>query len=63
MAVTVLIAFMAFDYATGNMSGVINQNLNSRVGFQRHHTKNLLLNASWLSVFTRASYYRYRVPR
>ncbi|MDM5229764.1 phage holin family protein [Lysinibacillus pakistanensis] len=33
MAVTVLIVFMALDYATGNMSGVINQNLNSRVGF------------------------------
>ncbi|MGG2055924.1 phage holin family protein [Lysinibacillus pakistanensis] len=33
MAVTVLIAFMAIDYATGIMSGIINQNLNSRIGF------------------------------
>ncbi|MGN4125654.1 holin family protein [Lysinibacillus sphaericus] len=33
MAVSVLIGFMAIDYATGIMSGVINQNLNSRIGF------------------------------
>lgn len=33
MAVTVLIGFMAIDYATGIMSGVVNQNLNSRIGF------------------------------
>ena len=33
MAVTVLIGFMAIDYATGIMSGVVNQNLNSRTGF------------------------------
>ncbi|MFJ5564838.1 phage holin family protein [Lysinibacillus xylanilyticus] len=33
MAVTVLIGFMAIDYATGIMSGIVNQNLNSRVGF------------------------------
>ncbi|MFJ7890104.1 holin family protein [Lysinibacillus xylanilyticus] len=33
MAVTVLIGFMAIDYITGIMSGIVNQNLNSRVGF------------------------------
>lgn len=33
IAVTVLIGFMAIDYATGIMSGVVNQNLNSRTGF------------------------------
>jgi len=33
MAVTVLIGFMAIDYATGIMSGIVNQNLNSRTGF------------------------------
>lgn len=33
MAVTVLIGFMAIDYLTGIMSGVVNQNLNSRTGF------------------------------
>ncbi|MFE3573959.1 holin family protein [Lysinibacillus sp. NPDC059133] len=33
MAVTVLIGFMAIDYITGILSGVVNQNLNSRVGF------------------------------
>lgn len=33
MAVKVLIGFMAIDYATGIMSGIVNQNLNSRVGF------------------------------
>ena len=33
MAVTVLIAMMAIDYITGIMSGVVNKNLNSRVGF------------------------------
>ena len=33
MAVTVLIAYMAIDYVTGIMSGIINQNLNSRIGF------------------------------
>lgn len=33
MAVTVLIGFMAIDYLTGIMSGVVNQNLNSRIGF------------------------------
>ena len=33
MAVTVLIAFMAIDYATGIMSGIVNKNLNSRIGF------------------------------
>ncbi|MEA0556088.1 phage holin family protein [Lysinibacillus irui] len=33
MAVTVMIGFMAIDYITGIMSGVVNRNLNSRVGF------------------------------
>lgn len=33
MAVTVLIGFMAIDYLTGIMGGIVNQNLNSRVGF------------------------------
>lgn len=33
MAVTVLIGFMAIDYITGIMSGIVNRNLNSRVGF------------------------------
>ncbi|MGE8037909.1 phage holin family protein [Lysinibacillus sp. NPDC093692] len=33
MAVTVLIGFMAIDYITGILSGVVNQNINSRVGF------------------------------
>lgn len=33
MAVTVLIGFMAIDYATGIMSGIVNCNLNSRLGF------------------------------
>lgn len=33
MAVTVLIGFMAIDYATGIMSGIVNRNLNSRIGF------------------------------
>lgn len=33
MAVTVLIIMMAIDYATGIMSGVVNRNLNSRIGF------------------------------
>ncbi len=33
MAVTVLMGFMAIDYITGIMSGIVNQNLNSRVGF------------------------------
>ncbi|MFF2797177.1 phage holin family protein [Lysinibacillus xylanilyticus] len=33
MAVTVLIGFMDIDYITGIMSGIVNQNLNSRVGF------------------------------
>jgi len=33
MAVTVLIGFMAIDYLTGIMGGIVNRNLNSRVGF------------------------------
>ncbi|MEY9972257.1 toxin secretion/phage lysis holin [Lysinibacillus sp. RC46] len=33
MAVTVLIGFMAIDYITGIMGGIVNRNLNSRVGF------------------------------
>ena len=33
MAVTVMIGFMAIDYITGIMSGIVNRNLNSRVGF------------------------------
>lgn len=33
MAVTVLIGFMAIDYITGIMSGIVNHNLNSRIGF------------------------------
>ncbi len=33
MAVTVLIGFMAIDYLTGIMGGIVNGNLNSRVGF------------------------------
>lgn len=33
MAVTVLIALMALDYATGLMQAAINRELNSRVGF------------------------------
>ncbi len=33
MAVTVLIGFMAIDYLTGIMGGIVNQNLNSRTGF------------------------------
>ena len=33
MAVTVLIAMMAIDYITGIMSGIVNGNLNSRIGF------------------------------
>ena len=33
MAVTVLIAFMSIDYITGIMSGIVNKNLNSRIGF------------------------------
>lgn len=33
MAVTVLIGFMDIDYATGIMSGVVNHNLNSSIGF------------------------------
>ena len=33
MAVTVLIAMMAIDYITGIMSGIVNKNLNSRIGF------------------------------
>lgn len=33
IAVTVLIGFMDIDYITGIMSGIVNQNLNSRVGF------------------------------
>ncbi|WP_336636921.1 phage holin family protein [Lysinibacillus fusiformis] len=33
MAVTVLIGFMAIDYLTGIMGGIVNQNLNSRIGF------------------------------
>lgn len=33
MAVTVLIVMMAIDYITGILSGIVNRNLNSRVGF------------------------------
>ncbi len=33
MAVTVLNGFMAIDYFTGIMGGIVNRNLNSRVGF------------------------------
>ncbi len=33
MAVTVLIGIMAIDYLTGIMGGIVNQNLNSRTGF------------------------------
>lgn len=33
MAVTILIVMMAIDYATGIMQGIVNQNLNSRIGF------------------------------
>lgn len=33
MAVTVLIGFMAIDYFTGIMGGIVNRNLNSRIGF------------------------------
>ncbi|MGE8037819.1 phage holin family protein [Lysinibacillus sp. NPDC093692] len=33
MAVTVLIGFMAIDYITGILGGIVNRNLNSRVGF------------------------------
>ncbi len=33
MAVTVLIGFMAIDYLTGIKGGIVNQNLNSRTGF------------------------------
>ncbi|XKO54130.1 holin family protein [Lysinibacillus fusiformis] len=33
MAVTVLIGFMAIDYLTGIMGGIVNQNLNRRTGF------------------------------
>ncbi|EON70309.1 phage holin family protein [Lysinibacillus sphaericus] len=33
MAVTVLIGFMAIDYMTGILTGIVNHNLNSRIGF------------------------------
>lgn len=33
MAVTILIGMMAIDYLTGLMSGIVNKNLNSRIGF------------------------------
>lgn len=33
MAVSILIVLMAIDYATGIMQGIVNQNLNSRIGF------------------------------
>lgn len=32
IAVTVLIGFMAIDYITGILSGIVNHNLNSRIG-------------------------------
>lgn len=33
IAVSILIVLMAIDYATGIMQGMVNQNLNSRIGF------------------------------
>lgn len=33
MAVTVLIGFMSIDYVTGILCGIVNKNLNSRIGF------------------------------
>lgn len=61
MAVTVLIGLMAIDYATGIMSGVGNQNLNNRVGFNGISQKIYYL--MLVSSVYLLSHSRYRVRR